>query len=304
MSGPALIGPFLAYLETQDRAATTIVNYRYNLQAFFAWFSETSGQAPEVAKVTPLDIRQYREWLKERCKPNTVNRKLIYLVGFFRWCSDNGHTATNPAAAIKLVKMVKHAPRWLGRPQQHALLRATEQAVNQARNKRLTFTEQVATRTMAIVTLILSTGIRVSELCDLKNSDVKLGSKSGLVTIRSGKGGKYREVPLNADARRALAHWLKVRPSHPGGYFFSTPGGRMTRQLVEWHLSELGKSVDIPLSPHVLRHTFGKNLVDSGESLDRVAMLLGHSDVNTTALYTIPSLGDLQRAVDKISWSD
>lgn len=305
MSTPALIEPFLAYLGEQDRAAGTIANMRYNLSGFFAWFEANCDQACLAVNVTPLDIRQYREWLKEqKFKPSTINHRLSDLRAFLRWSVSMGHIAANPAERIKPVKVAKHAPRWLTRPQCHAMLRLAEQRVMLAAKNGLTFTGAVAMRNLAIVTLLLNTGLRVSELCDLKTDDIELRPRSGMLTVRSGKGGKYREIPLNHDARHAVTRWLQVRPAGEGSYLFTTPGGRMTRQLVEHHLSELGQVLGFKLSPHLLRHTFAKNLVDSGISIDRVAMLLGHSDLSTTAVYTTPGLADLQQAVDKISWGD
>jgi site-specific recombinase XerD len=141
-------------------------------------------------------------------------------------------------------------------------------------------------------------------VCDLKISDVTLGERSGSVLVRYGKGSKQRGIPLNSDARKAILTWLKVR-GNEGEYLFIGPDKeRMKRQVVTWHIGQLGKKVGLELNPHRLRHTFGKNLVDSGVSLDRVAMLLGHSNLTTTAVYTLPGEGDLQRAVDKISWED
>lgn len=304
MSIPALIEPFLAYLGEQDRAAGTVANIRYNLTDFFAWFEANSGVAVLAVNVTPLDIRQYREWLKEKkYKPATINHRLSDLRIFLRWSVSMGHIAVNPADRIKPVKLARRAPRWLTRPQCNAMLRLAEQRVLLAAKNRLTFTGAIAVRNLAIVTLLLNTGLRVSELCDLKTDDIELRPRSGLLTVRSGKGGKYREIPLNLDARQAVQGWLKARPVG-GAYLFTTPGDRMTRQLVEHHLSEFGRRLGFKLSPHLLRHTFAKNLVDSGVSLDRVAMLLGHSDLSTTAVYTTPGLTDLQAAVDKISWCD
>ena len=140
-------------------------------------------------------------------------------------------------------------------------------------------------------------------MCDLQLGDVKLGEKSGILTVRWGKGGKRRQIPLNSDGRRALRAWLAVRRSD-SPYVFVVNGGRLSRQLVLFHLAGLGREIGIHLSPHLLRHTFGKSLVDAGEPLDRVAQLMGHSDVNTTAIYTMASAIDLQRAVDKIAWED
>ena len=136
----------------------------------------------------------------------------------------------------------------------------------------------------------------MSELCDLKLSDVQ----GDVLTVRWGKGNKRREVPINDQAHEALETWLTVRQSN-SPYLFVTDG-RMTRQLVEWHVKEISTKTGVKFSPHTLRHTFGKNLVDRGVSLDRVAKLMGHSDINITMVYTMPGLEDLRKAVKSLEW--
>ncbi len=151
----------------------------------------------------------------------------------------------------------------------------------------------------------MSTGLRVTELCSLLVGDVELGERSGLLTVRYGKGDKRRQLPLNADARRALRAWLKIRPAVEGGQLFpGDEGGQLSRQAVCWHLKRLGKAAGLKLNPHALRHTFAKTLTDSGVQLARVAALMGHANINTTGIYTKPGLQDLEGEVIKIQWED
>ena len=291
---------FLDHLRRRDAADGTISNYRNTLAHFWPWFSQTTRQPPDPAYVTPLDVKQYRDALKPLYKPGTINRRLANLSTYFKWCVVNSLAADDPTEHVRRVSEQK-APRWLSRPEVYRVLRHVRQAVQIAQVRRLAPSLVISTRTMAIVVLLLATGLRVSELCDLSLGDILLGERTGRVVIRCGKGNKRREIPLNADARRALREWLLIRQSNTR-YVFVSDSGRMSRQLVQWHLSQLGQEIGVHLSPHLLRHTFGKSLVDAGESLERVAQLMGHSDVNTTAIYTMASQVDLQRAVDKISW--
>lgn len=293
---------FLDHLKQRDASAGTLGNYRNALHHFWTWFAETTHQAPEPAYVTSFDLRQYREALKARYKPSTINTRLGNLSGYFRWCVATGQAPADPTEHVRRVRE-QRAPKWLSRPEVYKLLRTLRQRVQIAQVKRLAPSLIISTRNQAIVVLLLATGLRVSELCDLKLADIRLSEKAGQVTVRWGKGGKRRLIPLNSDGRRALREWLAVRSS-AGPYVFISGGSRMSRQLVQQHLARLGRDIGIHLSPHLLRHTFGKSLVDAGESLDRVATLMGHTNVNTTAIYTMPSAIDLQRAVDKISWED
>lgn len=297
---------FFQHLEKdRDLTPASLQNYRTNLGMFFDWLHQTPGQTNGAVSVTPLDVKAYREYLKRQdYKPSTINKKLVHLSIFFQWCAANGFTDGDPTARVKGVKEVPKAPKWLTKQEQYKVLRAAEQSVQLARVNGLRPTEWVATRTEAIVKLILNTGLRVSELCDLLKTDVRLSERKGLLVVRWGKGSKYRQVPMNPDARRSISEWLAARGNGACPYLFHTGRARMSRQLVQWHLDQLGKRAGVELGPHVLRHTFGKNLADQGVPLDRIAMLMGHSDINTTAVYTMPGPDDLEQAVNQIAWED
>lgn len=264
---------FLRYLHSEeDLTDGTLANYRCNLSLFGQWMIE---QGKTVTSLTPADLRDYKAELKTRYKPPTINNKLTFISSWLRWCVSEGHISQNPLAKVKWLRSEEYA-KWLNQKQVAAILSAPT-------------TDKIST----VIVFLLNTGLRVSELCDLKVSDIQ----DGIVIVRWGKGGKRREVPLNSAAKSAIDNWLKVRRSN-SDYLFATASGRMTRQVVQWHLSRMGKKLGFRLSPHLLRHTFGKNLVDKGVSLDKVAKLMGHTNINTTAIYTRPSLEDLQQVVD------
>lgn len=145
--------------------------------------------------------------------------------------------------------------------------------------------------------------MRVFELCTLDVSDMILNERSGSVVVRYGKGGKRREIPLNATARRAMKAWLEVRGDGPGPLFTSRRGGGITPRGVEHLIAHYAYDARLEnVTPHTLRHTFCKQLVDAGESLDRVAVLAGHASLNTTARYTRPTVKDLEIAVGRLEW--
>jgi integrase/recombinase XerC len=154
---------------------------------------------------------------------------------------------------------------------------------------------RISIRGYTIAVLLVNTGLRVSELCDLKTGDIC----NGIVTVRWGKGAKRRQVPMNEHAKVAIENWLTVRQSETD-YLFSTWNGRITRQVVLFHLAEIGRELGFKLTPHLLRHTFGKALADKNVPLDRIAKLMGHANVNTTAIYTMPSMDDLRRVVESL----
>lgn len=278
---------FLTYLQTEDLSPGTLANYQANLRLFGKWLTENGLT---VATLNQADLRDYKNQLKERYKPPTINTKLAFISSLLRWCVENGHINQNPMTKIKRLKSEEYC-KWLTQEQVETMLQAAQQEVDEGKAREWGFKLTVSLRTQAIIIFLLNTGLRVSELCELRLGDVE----SGMVTVRWGKGGKRRQVPMNEQAKSALDAWLKVRQSDTDFVFVTE--GRMSRQVVQWHLSELGKRLNFHLTPHLLRHTFGKRLADKGIPLDRIAKLMGHANINTTAIYTRPSLEDLRQIV-------
>ena len=181
----------------------------------------------------------------------------------------------------------KKAPRWLDRKSLGALVRAVQR--------------YGTPRDRALIALLIHSGVRVSEACGLKVADVVVNERSGSVVVRRGKGEKRREVPLNVTIRKVLSDYLE---GHPGGewMFVSRRGKRLSTRAAERVVAKYAGIAGIGATPHQLRHNFCKGLLDAGVSLDKVALLAGHSNLNTTARYVRPSVQDLERAVDKLSW--
>lgn len=268
-----------------------MAGYLGEMSRFAHWHEQSTGAPFAPGAVTPLDVADYRRWLLGRGrKPATVNRALDALAAFFAWAASEGLAGADPTEGVRRVPEQRRTPRWLGRRELGAFVRAVHR--------------YGGTRDVALVSLMLHGGLRVSEACSLKVSDLEVRERSGVVRVR-GKGGKYREVPLNATARRALAGYLAARGG-PGGdewLFVSRKGSRLSARAAERSVARYARLAGLEgVTPHALRHTFCKMLVDAGESLDRVAALAGHANLNTTARYTRPSLQDLERAVDRIAW--
>ncbi|HOP69397.1 MAG TPA: tyrosine-type recombinase/integrase [Bacillota bacterium] len=279
-----------SFLKQKDVSTNTIASYLADLEAFKNWYRGTTGEEFDPGAIGPIDVVEYKRYMLNRNrKPATINRHLASLSAYFRWAVERGLSPQNPVDGIKSVKQERLAPKWLERREQLSLLRAV-----QASKK---------PRDIALINLLLHTGLRVSEVCALDLDDVFLRERSGWVVVRSGKGGKRREVPLNATVRSSLADWIEARCREPGPLFFGQKGNRMTSRGIEHLIAKYARIAGVEkVTPHSLRHTFCKSLIDSGESLDRVAVLAGHESLNTTARYTRPSVGDLQKSVDKLAW--
>ncbi len=157
-------------------------------------------------------------------------------------------------------------------------------------------------RNLAIIHLLRHTGLRVGELCALRLSDVVSSERRGTVTVRSGKGNKHRIVPLNNDARKAIREYLDVRPKIAEDHLFIGQRGDPLRpQGVELLVKQYAQQAGLEnVTPHVLRHSFARQALDSGTDLVTVATLLGHQRLETTAIYTKPSERDLEKAVERL----
>jgi integrase/recombinase XerC len=303
---------FEQWLIRHDKSENTARLYLTGLDDFRTWFERKLGKSLDPALITPLDVRAYRRYLVEerRLKPNSVNSYLAALRAFCQWAMDQELIQGDPTSGIKGVKIEDLAPRWLDRQEQYRLLRAAEERVQIGDVKAGGDTSAPAyirpRRDRAIVVLMLNTGLRLSEVAALRLDDVEIKPRSGKVIVRSGKGRKSRTVKLNKDARKALSAWLEVRPEIEGedAIFISQKGSAMAARSIARRVKHIGRKAGVDLTPHMLRHSLGKNMVDSGTPLDRVAKALGHANLDTTKRYTLPSEADMQTAMEKVAWSD
>jgi len=151
----------------------------------------------------------------------------------------------------------------------------------------------------------LNTGLRVSELCALKWSDITMSDRKGKLLVNAGKGCKYRDIPLNKDARLAFFNLDYTIHAGSDAFIFTGQRGVLGSRGVQLMLNRLKFPEELgAVSPHQLRHTFCKNLVDAGVSLEKVAYLAGHERLDTTKLYCQPSFADLSEAVERIGEND
>lgn len=293
---------FKCYLAGKDRPDTTISLYVSNVRLAMAHFSRP------LAEITPIDVRLYRQTMIDAgLAVSTINTRLAALREFFAWATGCGLSSANPASSIAYVKQqTTPAPRWLENTDQWAILRVAErecQLGDLRASGDATHPSHVwPLRDKAIITLMLNTGLRVSEVADLTLDDVELGDRSGQVRVRCGKGGKQRYVPANKNARAALRAWIAVRPSPESHFLFtSQKGGALCSRAVARIVEVMGNKAGVKLSSHSLRHTFGRNMADAGVGLEVVADLMGHDNIETTRRYLLPGDAHRQEAVERIS---
>jgi site-specific recombinase XerD len=295
---------FVMYLQTQDRSPHTIAAYRRDVSAFFAWVAQQIDREVPPVEVTTFDVQKYRDHLVTLGrKPAGVNRRLAGLRAFFGWMVETGQMATNPAVEVRGIRQDRRVPKALSAQDVYRLQRtaAAHRQLAEAKVGKDNVTPAVvnARRDEALVNLLLYTGLRVGEVAALCVEDVVLNDRSGKVIVRSGKGRKYREVPLHKEVRKALDAYLKVRPQEQTPSLFWGQRGPLGPRGIQMRLTALGKAAGVEVTPHVLRHTFATRLLrESKADLATVAALLGHSSVATTTIYTQPSEADLVEAVE------
>ncbi len=189
-----LLTPWLQDLAA-DRAPATIRRYASALRRFLRWYQTQERRPLQVGYLTPIVLVGYRNTLQQTEATSTVNTHVCALRAFASWLTTNGHLAVNPALRFKLVgRQEAPAPQALTDTQVNALLRAAARSRHAARD-------------VAILQVLLQTGMRIGECAALMWEDISFGEKRGTVTIRAGKGNKARHVPLNASVRQALAEY-------------------------------------------------------------------------------------------------
>ena len=292
---PSEIQAFLLELERRGSSPHTIRNYRLDLTVFARWFEGSNGEAFTAAGMTPTDVRRFKSHQQTvgRLAPATINRRLATLRSFGDWAAAEGKLTANPVSGVKRVETPSMAPKALGAVELNRLTRAAEKEAQQG--------SWLAIRNLAIIQVLRYTGLRVSELCGLTRDDIYMTERKGHVIVRAGKGGKFRQVPLNAAARQAQLAYHEVRPKTLSPKTFVGRRGPLTPHGVGAVVAKLARGAGLEdVTPHVLRHSFGRTLLDSGADVVTVAALLGHAKLETTMIYTQPNEDDLAEAVARL----
>ena len=228
----------------------------------------------------PTDLMSFlADQSQSGIKPRSLARHLSSIKGFYQYLVRENHLQANPAALIDAPKQGRPIPKSLTESDVEALLAAPNT------------TTDIGLRDRAMLELLYACGLRVSELCELDMSQLNLSA--GVVKV-FGKGAKERLVPIGEVAQDWLQKYIKqarpqlLKAAASGVLFPSNRGQHMTRQTF-WHrIKQHGITAHIqkPLSPHVIRHAFATHLLNHGADLRVIQMLLGHSDLSTTQIYT------------------
>ncbi len=269
---------FLEYVEiTRGRSVKTIENYDRYLTRFIGF-----SKIKQPDEITEEKIREFRLWLnRQKGTAGTMERKtqnyyLIALRAFLKFLAKKGVSAL-PPERIELAKVPDRSLDLIVASELERLLKAPSGS------------DLKSQRDRAIMELLFSTGLRVSELCAL-NADIDLSRDE--FSVR-GKGDKVRVVFLSSSAKTAVSVYLKARKDMEEPLFVSygrggSAGGRLTPRsielLVKFYAVKAG--ITAKVTPHILRHSFATDLLENGADLRSVQALLGHANIQTTQVYT------------------
>jgi integrase/recombinase XerC len=321
-----LIHQFIHYLSVEKNASPhTCRCYRRDLEGFED-FLKNSGMVltpagdVKIEKVDRIAIRKYLSFLHRKNKKSSIARKISTLRSFFKYLVREQIIPSNPAKSVSTPKVEKTLPTTLTVDEAFRLMESPKSISEKFSPER---PREKDLRDQAILELLYSSGLRVSELVGLNSN--QLDMDLGIVRVM-GKGRKERIVPVGVKAIEVLKAYLEERGmlkglppgqkplwggARPGGrasgpegeepIFVNSLGGRLTARSVGRLIKKYSRHSGIfrKVSPHSLRHTFATHLLDAGADIREIQEMLGHSSLSTTQRYTHVSIGKLMEVYDK-----
>ena len=255
----------------------TLNSYRFDLTIFDNWLGE--HKKIKMIDVSESEIQEFLAFKFSSSKSRSISRLLATLRRFFRYQLRENKIKQDPTLKIQTPKIPKSLPKSLSEDEVESLLNAPN------------IDSSSGLRDRSMLELLYACGLRVTELVDIQLTEVILND--GVIRV-TGKGSKTRLVPMGEEA----VDWIKkyidqargdiLRKKTSKYLFITNRGGPMTRQAFWYVIKKYAvvASINKPMSPHILRHAFATHLINHGADLRVVQMLLGHTDISTTQIYT------------------
>lgn len=265
-----VINDFISYISKKNYSINTYTSYINDLYYFTVFIKK------DLTKVTFEDVKDYLEHLNlKKEKPSSVRRKISSLKSFYKFLYKNGYIDKKdyPLTKVAYPKMEKKLPKFI---YYNDLLEIINESTK----------DKDGVRDRLIIEMLYATGVRVSELVNIKISDIDFNNRRIIVL---GKGNKERIVYYGEYAEEVLKEYLKTHERKNHNYLFvNSKGGKLTdrgvRYIIDNIMSKL--SVKVHVTPHVLRHTFATDMLNNGCDIKVVQELLGHSSLKATEIYT------------------
>lgn len=269
-----LVREFLGYIQVEKGLSTnTRASYARDIAKLQSW-AQKNGK-----RVEALERKDLREWIarmsRDGLAPSSVARAVSAARSFYRFLMLDAHIKRNPADDLHTPQRNSYLPRFLTEDEMEQLLRAPDIRTDEG------------VRDRAMLEVMYAAGLRVSEACGLRTSDVDLDA--ALITCH-GKGNKQRRIPIGKSAVHWVQRYLAIRKqfgSEAKPDLFLHRGRPMTRQTAWLMIKTHATTAGVPdISPHTLRHSFGTHLMQHGADSRSVQAMLGHADISTTEIYT------------------
>ena len=264
---------FLSYLFVEKGLSqNTVKAYQRDIESFLSWLQKYHIN---YINLTEVDTNKYISFLFEsKLKSSSVNRKISSLKAFYLFLLKKNKINISPVAEIISPKQEKYLPTSMSEDEVEKLLNSPN------------LSKEIERRDKAMIEMLYATGMRISELVNLKLVDIDM---QRCVIKVLGKGSKERLIPFGESALESLNNYLSDRADSPSKeVFLSNRGFKLTRvsfwKRIKVYL--LRENMKNSISPHTLRHAFATHLLNRGADLRSVQLLLGHSDLSTTQIYT------------------
>ena len=267
---------FIQYLQFEKRFSIhTLVAYTNDLAQFITFLEKTY----EIKSIEEINHTVVRSWIvslmENKISPRSVNRKITTLKSFYKYLLRQKIVAENPMLKIQSPKTSKHLPVFVEKEKMDMLLDIVDFGE-----------DEEGQRNKLIIELFYATGMRLSELINLKETNIDFHQCQLKVL---GKRNKERIIPFNKEIKATIESYIKTKRDLPNEFLFETKKGkRLTEEtvygVVRSYLS-LVTTID-KKSPHVLRHTFATHMLNNGADLNAIKELLGHANLSATQVYT------------------
>ena len=283
---------FLRTLRAEARSPKTVTAYSGDLNRFLSFLAE-GGYGTEVADLTPRVLRRYLEWMTDQGWAGSTQARRMYAIrSFLSWCEVEEILVSNAASKVRLPQPRHTLPVPLTEPEYRQLLRAVDM-----------HSGKLLLRDRALVRLLGDAGLRCAEVTALRWPHVDFGAHA--IAVKKGKGEKDRVIPLLPELETALWEWLQSRLPLERQEAFVFPGRRredLDPRSVHLRVQHLGELAGLPHSihPHLLRHRFATQLLNTGASVREVQELMGHENLETTARYCHVSVTQLHAAIARL----
>jgi len=275
---------FEVSLYKKEFCENTISCYIRDTKGFMNWLA---GRNSGIAEIDEFILIEYKKHLMDGSQSIlSTNRKLASLNSFCKFLYNE-----NVLADILTIKLVKNRDKGEYKGLQPNDLNLLRKSIHRKGNR----------QHICIIELLLATGVRVSELCSLRIQDITITDTKSYVKV-IGKGNINRTIPINADARKAIENYIDVRPETLQNNLLIGQRGAFNRNAINLILETYGSKLEIKVTPHNLRHSFGYKLITNGVPITMIQDLLGHSSILTTIRYTQTTEQDKIDALSGLVW--